>query len=290
MERKRKLKDALDRLFSGPRQDAPLEETVLPDPIPPARPPAPPKPAPPAPAPVAPVVIPPAAPAPVVPAVIPPPAPPTPPVRQPPPPPAPRNTETDRQPANVSAGAAAATQNADLAKAKKEEVEQAAKEREAEAIAVKPESHLVVFQLAGQDYAVDIAVVESIIKMQPITLVPRTPAFVEGVTNLRGTVLPVFDMRKRFGLPGQEATKDSRIITIQLPGNTAGIIVDAVKEVLRVPEDLIEPPPPIATTADSSYLVGIANVNNRFVILLDLSLILITEEKVVLPTFTKSAA
>jgi purine-binding chemotaxis protein CheW len=284
MERKRKLKDALDRLFSSPRDEASPMETVRPDPEPkPATARA-------QPAPAAPVVEfkPPPAPAPKP---TPPPAPPKPaPVAAPIPvaAPAPKPMQTpDAKPAPAAAEPTAAAQNADLAKAKKEE--EAAKEKEA-AIIAKPEHHLVVFQLAEQHYAVDIAVVEGIIKMQPITLVPRTPPFVEGVTNLRGTVLPVFDLRKRFGLPAQEHTKDSRIITIQLHGNTAGIIVDAVKEVLRVPEDLIEPPPPIATTADSSYLVGIANVNNRFVILLDLSQILVSEDKVVLPSFSKGAA
>jgi purine-binding chemotaxis protein CheW len=237
MQRKRKLKDALDRLFSSPRQEPSAPENI----------PAVPVPAP------TPVVV--------------------------PPPPAPRPAP---KPEPV-AEAAAPYESAQAAEEIKANEEAAAKRREA--AMAKPEHHLVVFQLCGQHYGVDIAAVESIIKMQPITLVPRTLAFVEGVTNLRGTVLPVFDLRKRFGLPPQEPTKDTRIITIQLPGNTAGIIVDSVLEVLRVPEDLIEPPPPIATTADSTYLVGIAKVNDQFVILLDLSQVLTTEEKVVLPSF-----
>jgi purine-binding chemotaxis protein CheW len=282
MERKRKLKDALDRLFSSSHPEPPLAEPIQPaavpppPPAPPVQPPAPPVPVSPAPAPPPPIQAP---------------APPLPPRPQPaatppsrPAPAAPPETHAVPE-ARFDSDLAVRAQAAELVKAKEET---ALNEQKAAAIAATPEHYLVVFMLAGQRYAVDIAAVEGIIKMQPITMVPRTLAFVEGVTNLRGTVLPVFDLRRRFGLPPQEPTKDSRIITIQLSGNAAGIIVDEVMEVLRVPEDRIEAPPPISTTADSSYLVGIANVNDNFIILLDLSQILVTEEKVVLPNFNKN--
>jgi len=84
------------------------------------------------------------------------------------------------------------------------------------------ENQLVVFDLGNEHYGVDIAAVESIIKMQEITVVPRTPRFVEGVTNLRGTVLPVIDLRKRFGLPVEESTRETRIVVTEMAGITAG--------------------------------------------------------------------
>jgi purine-binding chemotaxis protein CheW len=146
------------------------------------------------------------------------------------------------------------------------------------------ENQLVVFNLANEHYGVKIAAVESIIKMQPITAVPCAPPFVEGVTNLRGKVLPVIDLRKRFDLPVQEATKDSRVVVIEMNGTILGMVVDAVSEVLRVPEDAIEPPSPIVTTVDSAFITGIAKVGARLIILLDLDKVLSSEEKADLQT------
>ena len=150
------------------------------------------------------------------------------------------------------------------------------------------ENQLVVFDLAHEHYGVDIAAVEGIIKMQPITVVPRAPAFVEGVTNLRGKILPVLDLRRRFGLPQEEATKDTRIVVVEIPasasgtgvnGATVGMVVDGVSEVLRVGQEAIEPPSPIVTTVDSGFIRGIVRVDERLVILLDLGKVLSAGEK-----------
>lgn len=141
------------------------------------------------------------------------------------------------------------------------------------------EHQLVVFDLANEHYGVDIAAVEGIIKMQAITVVPRAPQFVEGVTNLRGKVLPVIDLRKRFGLPPAEGSRDMRIVVVEMNGLTVGIIVDAVSEVLRVSEDAIEPPSPIVTTVDSAFIRGIAKLDDRLVILLDLSKVLTAQDQ-----------
>ena len=141
------------------------------------------------------------------------------------------------------------------------------------------ESQLVVFDLANEHYGLDIGTVESIIKMQPITAVPRAPSFVEGVTNLRGTVLPVIDLRRRFGLPIQEDTKDTRIVVVEMNDSTVGMVVDGVSEVLRVDEEAIEPPSPIVTTVDSAFITGIAKLDERLVILLDMGKVLNGEEQ-----------
>ncbi|MEW5958862.1 MAG: chemotaxis protein CheW [Chloroflexota bacterium] len=147
------------------------------------------------------------------------------------------------------------------------------------------ENQLVVFKLANEHYGVDIAAVESIIKMQGITAVPRAPEFVEGVTNLRGTVLPVIDLRKRFGLPLEDHTKDTRIIVIEMSGSIVGMIVDAVTEVLRVSPEAIEPPSPLVTTVDSAFITGIAKVEGRLIILLDLSKVFSVYEGAALQNF-----
>ncbi len=147
------------------------------------------------------------------------------------------------------------------------------------------ENQLVVFNLADEHYGVDIGAVESIIKLQPITAVPHAPSFVEGVTNLRGAVLPVIDLRRRFGLPAEKDTRDSRIVVVEIDGAQVGMIVDAVTEVLSVSEEDIEPPPSIVTTVDSAFITGIAKVDSRLIILLDLGQVLDTEEKADLQTF-----
>jgi len=151
------------------------------------------------------------------------------------------------------------------------------------------EHQLVVFDLANEHYAVDIAAVEGIIKMQPITVVPHTPAFVEGVTNLRGEVLPVIDLRKRFGLPVDNTRgKDTRIVTVEIDGKKVGMVVDAVSEVLRVPDEAIEPPSPIVTTVDSAFIKGIAKVDERLIILIELSKVLSNEEQAGLRAMPKA--
>lgn len=133
---------------------------------------------------------------------------------------------------------------------------------------------LVAFDLAEEQYGVDVTSIHEIIAMQPITKVPRSPFFIEGIINLRGKVVPVLHMRRMFGFTEAEQTKDSRIIVVDTNGQSVGIIVDAVTEVLRIPVDSIESPSDMITTADSDYLVGIAKHEDRMIILLDLGKVL----------------
>ncbi len=138
------------------------------------------------------------------------------------------------------------------------------------------EQQLVVFDLAAEAYGVDIGSVREIIRMQDITEVPRTPEFVEGVINLRGKVIPVVDLRKRFGLEAVERSKDTRIVVVDIGGQDIGVEVDAVNEVLRISTDAVEPPSSVITTAESDYLMGIANLDERLITLLDLNKALAT--------------
>lgn len=141
------------------------------------------------------------------------------------------------------------------------------------------EKQLVIFELSKEQFGVEISTVESIIKMQTITKVPHAPVFIEGVTNLRGKVLPVIDLRKRFGMPQREITKDSRIVVVSIGETEMGMVVDGVSEVLTVSDTEIEPTPRMVTTIDSSFITGIAKVNDRLVILLDLAGVFSMEEK-----------
>ena len=159
------------------------------------------------------------------------------------------------------------------------------------------EHQLVVFDLANEHYGVDISAVDSIIKMQPITAMPHTPSFVEGITTLRGAVLPVVDLRRRFGLPADETTKETRIVVVEMDGSQVGMVVDGVSEVLQVQEESIEPPSPVVVTVDgdwssrNAFITGIAKVNGqdseskggRLIILLDLDKVLSPEEQASLP-------
>jgi purine-binding chemotaxis protein CheW len=141
------------------------------------------------------------------------------------------------------------------------------------------EHQIVVFELGSELYGIHIAAVESIIKMQLITRLPHAPEFIEGVTNLRGKVLPVLDLRRRFGLPPQETNKDSRIIVISVDQTEVGMIVDGVSEVETVLDQAVEPAPAIATTVNSIFISGIAKLDERLVILLDLERVLSTQEQ-----------
>lgn len=150
---------------------------------------------------------------------------------------------------------------------------------EAQQVKVAEERQLVVFELAGETYGVDIAWVHEIIRMQAITKLPRTPHFIEGVINLRGRIIPVIDLRKRFGLPAGEETPNSRIMVVEMAGVTVGMIVDAVSEVLRLPADSIEPPPPMMRGIDVAYLEGVGKWGDRLVIILNLDRVLFREEQ-----------
>jgi purine-binding chemotaxis protein CheW len=141
------------------------------------------------------------------------------------------------------------------------------------------ERQLVVFQLGAELYGVEIARVHEIIRLQTVTRVPRAPAFVDGVINLRGKVIPVVDMRRRFGLPSAEHTRASRIVVVEIGDQVVGIVVDGVSEVLRVSTATVEPPSPVVAGRDSEFLHGIAKLPERLVMLLDLDRVLAREER-----------
>ena len=141
------------------------------------------------------------------------------------------------------------------------------------------EQQLVVFDLAREHYGVPIGAVQSIIKMQAITFMPQAPSFVDGITNLRGQVLPVVDPRKRFGLPTAPATAESRMVVVEIGQAAVALIVDRVSEVLRVDEAVIEPPSPIVVPSSAAYIQGIVKLAGREVILLDLGRVLSSQEQ-----------
>ncbi len=141
------------------------------------------------------------------------------------------------------------------------------------------ELQIVICELADEHYGLDIARVFEIIRHQPITAVPRAPSFVKGVINLRGRIIPVVDLRDRFGMATAEPTKETRIVVAESSATRVGLIVDSVSEVLMLPLDAVEPTPEVAAGADAEYLRGIAKLGDRLVLLLELDGLFALEEQ-----------
>lgn len=157
-------------------------------------------------------------------------------------------------------------------------------------LAAQGELQVVVFKLGNETYAVDIASVREIIALQPFTRVPGAPAFVEGILNLRGHVIPVMDPRGRFGLTRTDPTRESRIMVVEVGGHTLGLVVDAVSEVLRVPAQAVEPPHKLTVGVDAAFLKGLAKLGHRLVILLNLEQLLRLKEQQALDTVGAGSA
>lgn len=138
---------------------------------------------------------------------------------------------------------------------------------------------LVTFKIGEEEFGVDLLTVQTIIRMAEPTKVPKAPDFVEGVINLRGSIIPVIDFRKRFNLPKKEAEKDTRIIVTEIEQKVIGFIVDSVSEVLRIPTSSIDPPPPIIAGIDSEYISGVGKLEDRLLILINLDKLLSDTEK-----------
>jgi Chemotaxis signal transduction protein len=136
---------------------------------------------------------------------------------------------------------------------------------------------LVTFSIGEEEFGVDILKVQEIIRTMEITKVPRAEVFVEGVINLRGKVIPIIDLRRRFGLATRPHDKHTRIIVIEIVDMIVGFVVDSVSEVLRIPTSTVEPPPPVVGGVGSDYISGVGKLEDKLLILLDLDKLLSRE-------------
>ncbi|MFO7838088.1 MAG: chemotaxis protein CheW [Desulfosalsimonadaceae bacterium] len=140
----------------------------------------------------------------------------------------------------------------------------------------------LTFNLGNEGYGLEILKVQEIIGMQEITKIPRTPDYVKGVINLRGKVIPIIDLRSKFGMPEQELTRKTCIIVVQVQrGESAlimGIVVDEVSEVLNISGDQIEAAPSLGTNVDTHFILGMAKTESAVKILLDIDKVLSAEE------------
>ena len=141
------------------------------------------------------------------------------------------------------------------------------------------EIQLVIFRLREEEFGAEIDLVLEISRVLPVAHLPEAPGFIEGVVNLRGQVIPVIDLARQFGLKAQaELPKTARIMVAEVNGETVGLIVDEVPEVLRVPEDEIEPTPEfVQSDVKQDYVKGVAKLGERLVIVLDLNKVLATK-------------
>jgi purine-binding chemotaxis protein CheW len=129
---------------------------------------------------------------------------------------------------------------------------------------------LVAFLLEQEEYGIEITKVREIILPGEITRLPQTPDYIQGLIHLRGEVIPIVNLRRRFGLPDRQTTDETRIIVVNLGDKMLGIMVDAVSEVLRTSRENRVPPPPAIAGAGREYLIGLVKLNNRLLILLDI--------------------
>ncbi len=148
------------------------------------------------------------------------------------------------------------------------------------------EGKYLTFSLAEEEYGIGILKIKEIIGMLPITTVPQTPEFLKGVINLRGKVIPVIDLRLRFGMQAIDYNERTCIIVVEIKGSAStiqiGIVVDTVSEVLNVNADSIEETPAFGTSLDTDYILGMAKMEGSVKILLDIDKVLNTDEVTIL--------
>lgn len=140
------------------------------------------------------------------------------------------------------------------------------------------EVQLVVFSLGREEFAVEVTQVREIMRMEEITRMPKTPAYVEGIINLRGQIIAVIGLANRLNLESAERGDETRIIVVEAGEVKVGMIVDSVSEVLRISTEAVETSPTLVTDISSAYLQGVVKQDNRLIILLDLTKVLSVEE------------
>ena len=150
------------------------------------------------------------------------------------------------------------------------------------------ETQLVAFKMGGEEFACNIKDVNEVIKMLKVTPLPRSLDFIEGMINMRGEVIPVIDLRKRFGMDTAERTKDNRIIIVEVDDNLIGLIVDSVSEVTSIPNDQIQEAPNQVAEGRTDLITGVGKINERMLIILNVENILSTEEQIALEEVSRA--
>ncbi len=155
--------------------------------------------------------------------------------------------------------------------------------------AAVPQVQLVTFRVGGEEFGLDVFSVHEILNYQQPTPMPRAPEFVEGVLDVRGTLVPIVDLRRRFETPEVVYGNDTRIVLVDFNDERLGLVVDSVTEVLRAPQTAVSPPPAYIRGLAAEFVRGIVRVGERLVVLMDLDRILSSDERIALAHADPSA-
>ena len=160
-----------------------------------------------------------------------------------------------------------------------EQAEQQSIESTENRVELEDSTNLVTFRLGSGEYAIDIMQAKEIIKMEKITLIPNAPDFVEGVINLRGNIIPIIDLKKRFNLEETEGDKNTGIIIVKIEDVDMGIIIDSISKVVSISNSDIQPPPPMLSGIGQKYIKGVGKLEDKLLVVLDLEKLFTTDEE-----------
>ncbi len=148
----------------------------------------------------------------------------------------------------------------------------------------------ISFSVGDEEYGLELLRVKEVIRIREITWLPKAPTFVKGIINLRGDVIPIIDLRDKFGLPAKENTAMTRVIVVEVESRLMGMVVDSASQVVRIPADQIDPPPPVLGGFSQEFITGVGKMEDKLVILLNIDAILTVDEKQALSTLDNSLA
>ena len=158
------------------------------------------------------------------------------------------------------------------------EIEQQPIENNENKVDVENSINLATFRLGHNEYAIDIMQAKEIIKMEKITLIPNAPDYVEGVINLRGNIIPIVDLKKRFNLEENDGEKNTGIIIVKIDDVDMGIIIDAISKVVSIATSNIQPPPPMLSGIGQKYIKGVAKLEDKLLVVLDLEKLIVGDD------------
>ena len=140
----------------------------------------------------------------------------------------------------------------------------------------------ISFSVGEEEYGLELLRVKEVIRVREITWLPKAPSFVKGIINLRGDVIPIIDLRDKFGLNPREDTAQTRVIVVELEGRLTGLVVDSASQVVRIPGDQVDPPPAVPGSFSQELITGVGKLEDSLIILLNPDAILTADEKVAL--------
>jgi purine-binding chemotaxis protein CheW len=137
---------------------------------------------------------------------------------------------------------------------------------------------LISFTVGAEEYGLELLRVKEVIRMRQITWLPKAPSCVKGIINLRGDIIPVLDLRDRLGLESAEQTAMTRVIVVEVEGRLVGMVVDSASQVVRLPADQIDPPPPLAGMETRGFITGVGKMEGKLIVIIDAEKVLSAEE------------